>query len=498
MTTWDQPPASRGATGSPPQALPLRWRDARREQQRRSHPQIIDVEPRSAPSALKARLGLDTDGLFAFALFAPLLFIVQLGAIGAAIIAVLTPLYLYLRRRKLGAVLLPRSFLFVLPALALVSVVWSEAPKETLKGALELGITVVAGLLLSSARSQESVLRGLSLGFIVYIGVALVQGGTVGIGVGSGGEAFSGLTNSKNLLADIASSGAIISMVVAIMGVSRRRWIWASIGLLGVALGIQAIAGARSAGAMLGLMMGMGAVGLLLPLLAAGKIVRAWLTSVVAICLIAVGLCYRWLAQAMVDLGAQVFDKDPTLTGRTYLWYRAADLIAEKPWLGRGYQAFWQQGNTDAEGLWQYFGITGRGGFTFHNTGVEILVALGWVGLIVIAATMLTGVVALVRRFVVRPDLALVCWVGLLLYQLARTPIESIGLAPFYFSTVLAFAALGAAFCRVRATRSRMRHAPRGASIVQVWSADDLRAGRAGGGASHAQLRLLHGSKPQP
>ena len=497
MKTWD-PSSTAGGRRQSSQALPVRWRDVRREQQQRQNPHIIDVEPRTVPSALQARLGLDTDGLFAFALFVPLLFIVQLGTIGAAIIAALTPLYLCMRRRKLTAALAPRTFLFVLPAVALLSVVWSEAPKETLKGALELGLTVLAGLLLSSARNQESVLRGLALAFIVYIVVALVQGGTVGIGVGPGGQAFSGLTNSKNLLADIAASGAIISMVVAIMGFSRRKWIWAFIGLLGVALAIQAITGARSAGAMLGLMMGVGAVGLLLPLLAAGKIVRAWLTSVVAVCLIAVGLSYRSLAQAMVDMGAQVFDKDPTLTGRTYLWYRAADLIAEKPWLGRGYQAFWQQGNTDAEGLWRYFGITDRSGFTFHNTGVEILVALGWVGLIVVAATMLAGVIALVRRFVVRPDLALVCWVGLLLYQLARTPIESIGLAPFYFSTVLAFGALGAAFSRVHSLKPRRRHAPQGAGVVQVWSAEDLRNGRSSRPPSHAQLRLLHGSGPQP
>ena len=48
--------------------------------------------------------------------------------------------------------------------------------------------------------------------------------------------------------------------------------------------------------------------------------------------------------------------------------------------LGRGYYAFWRQGNLDAEGLWRYFGIDSRGGFTFHNTLVDILVTLGWIG----------------------------------------------------------------------------------------------------------------------
>jgi exopolysaccharide production protein ExoQ len=178
----------------------------------------------------------------------------------------------------------------------------------------------------------------------------------------------------------------------------------------------------------------------------------------------------------MIDWGATLFDKDPTLTGRTYLWYRAAELIHEKPVLGRGYYAFWLQGNTDAEGLWRYFGIQERGGFTFHNTLVEILVSLGWAGVVVIGATVLIGAVALVRRFVSRPNLALVFWIAIFLYQLARTPIESIGIAPFYFSTVLCFAALGAAFGRVRAPRPQ-RAPYRPIRELQVVTVDGRPAG---------------------
>ncbi len=473
MTTWDPPPGGRRGLPVAP-AKPLRWRDARRAAQPPPRANTIDLEYRPT-SRLASRVGMDSDGVFAFLLFLPLLFMVQLGTMGAVAFAALTPIYLYVRRATLGTVLKPRAFLFILPIYALLSVVWSEAPSETLKAALEFGVTIVVGLLLSSAPSQRSVLRGLALAFIVYVSSALLQGGTVGIGVGSGGQAFSGLTESKNLLGDIASSGALISLVVAVMAIARRNWIWFAIGLAGVALAIQATAGARSAGAMLGLGMGLGTICLLLPLLAVGKVVRAWLTSVVTVCLIVIGLNLQTLAEALIAWGAQVFDKDPTLTGRTYLWYRAADLIQEKPWLGRGYHAFWQQGNTDAEGLWRYFGITERGGFTFHNTPVEILVALGWIGLVVVATTVFIGVFALIRRFVVRPSLALVCWVGLLLYQLARTPIETIGISPFYFSTVLAFAALGAAFGRVRpATQNALpgRHLRPGA--VQVWSANDF------------------------
>jgi len=439
------------------------------------------------------RLKVDLDGVFAFLIFTPMLFIAQLTTMGAAAVAGLAPLYLFVRRERVGKTLLPRAFLLVVPAFALVSVAWSEAPDETFRYACEFFVTVMVGLLLSSARSQQAVLRGLAAAFAVYIAVSLGFGGWVAIGVGAGGEAFSGLSNSKNLLADIASTGLIVSAVVAMMALRTRSWLWVAFGAAAIALDLFAVISARSAGALLGLGMAVVAIATLTPLVFAGRVVRAWLTSVVALLLLAVGLSYQWLAGAMIDMGAELFDKDPTLTGRTYLWYRAADLIREKPLLGRGYYAFWLQGNTDAEGLWRYFGIQQRGGFTFHNTLVEILVTLGWAGVAVIGVTVLVAAVALVRRFVARPNLALVFWIAIFLYQLARTPIESIGIAPFYFSTVLCFAALGAAFGRIR--QPRAERAPyRPMRELQVVTVD----GRPAGPAAAAERRGLQRLRSEP
>lgn len=413
----------------------------------------IATSPETAPIRVLGQQ-LDIDGLFAFAILLPLLFIAELGALAAAAVAVLTPAYLFMRRREVVDALLPRSFLLLIPAFALFSVAWSEAPGQTFKLAIEFGITIVAGLVLSSARQPVAVLKGLGAAFLVYVLAALVVGKTAAIGVGAGGYALSGLSGSKNLLGDIASTGMIVSLAVAIIGLRRREVIWTLGALFAMALDLYVVVATRSAGALLGLGLGVGALLALAPLVIVGRAVRAWLTGAVAICLVAIGLSSRWLTQVLIDVGAQVFDKDPTLTGRTYLWYRAADLIHEKPALGRGYYAFWVQGNVDAEGFWRYFGIQERGGFTFHNTAVELLVTLGWVGLILCAAIALAGVFALVRRFVRKPSLTLVCWVAILLYQVARMPIETIGVAPFYFSTLLMFAAFGAGFRRVRPPRA--------------------------------------------
>ena len=151
------------------------------------------------------------------------------------------------------------------------------------------------------------------------------------------------------------------------------------------------------------------------------------------------------ISSALIET-AQFFDKDPTLTGRTYLWQRAYDLINETPWLGRGFRSFWLQGNPDAEGLWQYAGIASRDGFNFHNTAIEILVHIGWFGLIVYGAVVIIALGFLVARFLARPNLFLCFWLSVLVYELVRMPIESIGFNEFYFSTVLLFMALGSAF----------------------------------------------------
>ncbi len=416
-------------------------------------------------------LRVDADGLFAFLSFLPLLFMANLGPAGAAIFAALTPIYVWVRRERLGRVMGPRAFLFLVPALALFSTVWSQAPSETFKGAVEFALTVMIGLLISSARNPSAVIKGLAAAFFLYVAASVAFGDRVAVGVGAGGYAFAGLSGSKNLLGDIASTGFILSLAAILLGFRRRQPQWVLLGLAAAALDTYVVVATRSAGALLGLGLGAAAMAFLAPLLLAGRVVRGWMTATVALCLIAAGLSYRWLTQALIDFGARVFDKDATLTGRTYLWYRAEDLIREKPGLGRGYEAFWVRGNVDAEGLWRYFGIQERGGFTFHNTAVELLVVLGWVGLVVAAAVVLVGGVFLVRKFVMRPSIALVCWISILLYQVARMPIETIGLAPFYFSTALTFACLGAGFGRVHMSRrQRMQHpqAPPGMALRLV------------------------------
>lgn len=86
-------------------------------------------------------------------------------------------------------------------------------------------------------------------------------------------------------------------------------------------------------------------------------------------------------------LSAGVFDnflyeigKDPTLTGRTFLWELAYSLIQNQPFLGVGFQSFFIPDNVIAGDVWDYFRIEEGAGFNFHNLYIDTAVELGLVG----------------------------------------------------------------------------------------------------------------------
>lgn len=385
------------------------------------------------------------DGSYAFILFTAMLFVQQAGALAGVVMAGLPLLYMTIRRRQMSEVFATRWILLAVPAFAILSVLWSEDPGISAKYGIEMLLTTAAGVGLSAAIRPTAVIKGACLAFAVYVFASLWLGHSTGMSFAGGGsaEAFVGLGDGKNLLADISSTGALLAMTTIFVSFRQRRPMWAMLGILALGADIYAVAMARSAGAVVAL----GAASLaLFALMVFSLLPRAGRIAAISLLVVCAGVLaavVRDVGNLVINAGAEAFDKDPTLTGRTYLWYRANDLIAEKPWLGRGFYAFWRQGNTDAEGLWQYAGITGRSGFNFHNTMVELTVQLGIVGAVVFCVVGLVGLLGLTRQLIERPTLPVCFWAAYMLYVLVRAPVEAVGYAPFYFSTCLLFAAAG-------------------------------------------------------
>lgn len=71
------------------------------------------------------------------------------------------------------------------------------------------------------------------------------------------------------------------------------------------------------------------------------------------------------------------FGKDMTVSGRDELFPVVWELIHQRPWLGYGYEAFWQGQYSHAGTVWQAIGWPAPHA---HNGLLELLIAFGWIG----------------------------------------------------------------------------------------------------------------------
>ena len=83
--------------------------------------------------------------------------------------------------------------------------------------------------------------------------------------------------------------------------------------------------------------------------------------------------------------------REPNLTGRTDFWPYLQQAIADRPWLGYGYNAFFRSG-VALDYLQDY--IVGAGGWTpyhAHNSFLQILLDSGYVGLASLGLLLVDG-----------------------------------------------------------------------------------------------------------
>jgi exopolysaccharide production protein ExoQ len=93
--------------------------------------------------------------------------------------------------------------------------------------------------------------------------------------------------------------------------------------------------------------------------------------------------------------------KDSTLTGRTELWAMVTEAIADRPWLGWGYAAFWETDASPSRSIWELIRWDAPGS---HNGYMEIWLGLCILGPVVIglsfAVNYKNALVALWRGYI--------------------------------------------------------------------------------------------------
>ncbi|MEO7913760.1 MAG: O-antigen ligase family protein [Novosphingobium sp.] len=323
------------------------------------------------------------------------------------------------------------GMLLLLPLLACLSAMWSDAPSRTLRAGLQLFITFSAAIIVAK-RCPPELLIGTLLLSIMAIGLQIMS--YIPPVLGSG-HPLRGPFGSKNALGFCAQLGVLLAFATMLNPQMPRILRIASVVFLPYFVWLISLS--QSAGALTS-----SAIFLFVffASMALGRFPTGMRWAAAALLLLVLAVLFPFLADltdAIAGAGTQALGKNTTLTGRTHLWDIAEQFSERRPLLGYGFNAFWRQGNIEAETLWRSFGIASRMGFNFHNEFIEIRVAMGYVGLVILAATCIGIFLFSIYRQLSNPSVTIAFFLALQTALYARSFAEDGLVAPFSESTVL-------------------------------------------------------------
>ncbi|NQX94418.1 MAG: O-antigen ligase family protein [Erythrobacter sp.] len=329
--------------------------------------------------------------------------------------------------------------LLLMPILAVVSTIWSDHPDITLRYGILYLLTVLVATLLGGGLERNNLLKGLFIGFAVYIVLSILLGGYV---LHQGRIAWAGLMGSKNASGDVGALTVLVSSAMILWAYTKRSYLWLIAALAVIPMGLWTLDKSEATGALIAAMVS-------LPCLLLWYFSRALRLEVrttifiltIVFVLTVVATVELWL-EPLFEFLLEQTGKDPGLTGRDVLWRKADELIVERPVLGGGFRAFWVHNNLDAEYLWRYMGIESRAGFSFHNTFREILVDLGITGLAVFVITIFYATLKLFMRAMLAPTMMGMLACALIVFESPRIFFEVIAFKDLHTATVIVILAL--------------------------------------------------------
>jgi O-antigen ligase len=289
--------------------------------------------------------------------------------------------------------LIRQPFLVALMLIAALSMFWSVSPDQTERRIFALAFTSLSGVVLAARYSWARLAEALAACFAILAVSSLITGlfiPSIGRMSDTFPGAWRGLWSEKNAFGGNMAIGAVVCAGAAMLNPARAgRW-WAA-----AALSFLLVLMSTSKTSLVSLMLAAGALGLV-SAVRRGPVagVAATWSAVVALGLI--GGVALFASDAVFGL----LGKDATLTGRTQIWAAVLHRINDRPWLGYGYAAIWDE--TDRWGPLAW--ITHDAGFRAHhahNSWLEQWLSLGVPGLIAWGAfylqTLVANVVTLYR-----------------------------------------------------------------------------------------------------
>lgn len=372
--------------------------------------------------------------LFPFVTFLGLTLSPGFGTIAAVFFILPSAILLALKAkdfRLYGRIERPGLFLLLMmPALFLLSTLWSNHPVLTFKLSAEALISCGVVFVLTSAVRLRTLITAFFFAQLLSVGASILSGKTAII-FETQQAAYVGFYGSKNYLAFAGLLLFILS--VAAVGISRTI-LNRILAYVGVGLAVLTLVLTISAGAAISFFL----IVLTYCALMVVKLINVRARGQFLLAVILVVLCAACLAglifgdeNGLTGALLSLVGKDATLTGRTDLWAYASRLIEQNPLFGIGYQAFWVQNDPAPEALWDAFHIPTRSGFHFHNQFYSTAVELGYFGVAVTFFYVAALVVASVRAVMLHHNALTVFLLQLVVLMLSRLYTEVDLLAPF-------------------------------------------------------------------
>jgi O-antigen ligase len=303
------------------------------------------------------------------------------GPVGTALYVTTYLVILSLCFRAMPVVLrglLVAPFLLALHVVTMLSVLWSVDVDASVGSIPALFPSVLLGYYVGVRYSLRGLARFMVIGCVWIalanlFAVAAVPGGA-GDPESVWPNTWRGFHNQKNGLGE---SSAIVVVACVFGAVVFDGWL-KRFAALGLAVGLLLLWQSESRSAQI---MAIVVLGVLVSGLAAGHALRPWLRAVFLIGVSLALIVYVMFSSGITDEIFAAIGRKPTMSGRIPIWAISAEFIAQRPWLGYGYSAFWDDTATRLQPFIRAPDVK-HYPYYAHNGYVDTLLFLGKIGFI--------------------------------------------------------------------------------------------------------------------
>ncbi len=263
--------------------------------------------------------------------------------------------------------------LWGLMGLVFLSILWSVDPSTTIRRAVAVLMTSLAGLVIASRYDWPRLTQIVATSFAIlavlsFLSAALVP--SYGRMTLLFPGAWRGVWNEKNALGDHMTMAVLACLASAILNPAQRR-MW--LGFAGLSFFL--IVMSQSKTSLVSLFLGLTATGFIYVVRRGPAFaVAATFLAVTALTLLGFALVYD------TEVFFRLLGKDATLTGRTVIWGAVLHEIQLRPWTGYGYGAVWSDDTTWSTLAWIKH-IAKFRPYHAHDSWLNIWLDLGYGGL---------------------------------------------------------------------------------------------------------------------